>query len=40
MTLIEQQGYEKTSVSQIVKETGIAQGTFYLYFKTKSEIDS
>lgn len=38
MTLIEQQGYEKTSVSQIVKETGIAQGTFYLYFKTKSEI--
>ena len=38
VTLIEKQGYEKTSVSQIVKETGIAQGTFYLYFKTKSDL--
>ena len=36
--LIEQKGYEKTSVSQIVQEAGVAQGTFYLYFSTKHEL--
>ena len=31
-------GYEKTSVSDIVKKAKVAQGTFYYYFKTKEEI--
>ncbi|WP_096188766.1 TetR family transcriptional regulator [Evansella halocellulosilytica] len=33
-----EKGFEKTAVSQIVKEAGVAQGTFYLYFSSKSEI--
>src|SRR5690554_4059466 len=31
-------GFDKTSVSQIVKKAGVAQGTFYLYFQSKSEL--
>ena len=31
-------GYEKTSVSDVVKAVGIAQGTFYYYFKSKEEL--
>ncbi len=31
-------GYLETSVSEIVKEIGVAQGTFYYYFKTKEEV--
>ena len=31
-------GYEQTAVSDIVKKTKVAQGTFYYYFKTKEEI--
>jgi AcrR family transcriptional regulator len=31
-------GYEKTSVSDVVKTVGIAQGTFYYYFKSKEEL--
>jgi AcrR family transcriptional regulator len=31
-------GYEKTAVSDIVKKTGVAQGTFYYYFKSKEAI--
>jgi AcrR family transcriptional regulator len=31
-------GYERTSVSDIVKEIGIAQGTFYYYFDSKQAI--
>jgi len=31
-------GYAKTSVSSIVREAGIAQGTFYLYFKSKQGV--
>lgn len=30
-------GYEKTSVSDIVTEVGVAQGLFYYYFKSKQE---
>ncbi len=33
-----EQGYEHTSVSEIVKKVGVAQGTFYYYFKSKEEI--
>ena len=31
-------GFAKTTVSDIVKEAGLAKGTFYLYFKDKYEI--
>jgi len=31
-------GYENTAVSDIVKKVGVAQGTFYYYFKTKEDI--
>lgn len=33
-----QQGIEKTSIHDIVKNAGVAKGTFYLYFKDKYEI--
>ncbi len=36
--LLIQQGYESTSVSSIVKKTNVAQGTFYLYFKSKYDM--
>ncbi|MFF2157058.1 TetR/AcrR family transcriptional regulator [Paenibacillus chitinolyticus] len=31
-------GYERTAVSDIVKQVGVAQGTFYYYFKSKDEL--
>lgn len=31
-------GYENTAISDIVKKLGVAQGTFYYYFKSKDEI--
>jgi AcrR family transcriptional regulator len=31
-------GYTATRVSDIVREAGVAQGTFYLYFASKQEI--
>ncbi len=31
-------GYEQTSVSDIVKTIGVAQGTFYYYFESKMNI--
>jgi AcrR family transcriptional regulator len=31
-------GYSATRVSDIVQEAGVAQGTFYLYFKSKQAI--
>ena len=30
-------GYEQTTVADIVKEAGVAQGTFYLYFSHKQD---
>lgn len=32
------QGYEKTSVSEIVKTAGLSQGAFYYYFESKMAI--
>jgi AcrR family transcriptional regulator len=32
------QGFEETSVSDIVKKVGVAQGLFYYYFKSKIEL--
>lgn len=31
-------GFNKTSISDIVKQAGVAKGTFYLYFKDKYDI--
>ncbi|MCE5313447.1 MAG: TetR/AcrR family transcriptional regulator [Armatimonadota bacterium] len=31
-------GFDKVSVDDIVSATGVAKGTFYLYFKTKADI--
>ncbi len=31
-------GYARTSISAIVREAGVAQGTFYLYFKSKEQL--
>jgi AcrR family transcriptional regulator len=36
--LFQTQGYETTSVDEIVRAAGIAKGTFYYYFKSKEEI--
>ncbi len=38
MELFWQQGYEKTTVSDIVKQVGVAQGLFYYYFQSKHDI--
>lgn len=38
MKIFQETGFEKTSVSQIVKEAGVAQGTFYLYFQSKNDL--
>jgi len=31
-------GYEKCTIMDIIKEVGIAKGTFYHYFKSKQEV--
>lgn len=31
-------GYHETAISDIVKSIGVAQGTFYYYFKSKDEV--
>lgn len=31
-------GYMKTTVNDILREIGIAKGTFYHYFKSKEEV--
>jgi AcrR family transcriptional regulator len=36
--LFREKGCEETSVSDIVKKVGVAQGTFYYYFKSKDDI--
>lgn len=36
--VISEKGYDKTSISDIVKKAGIAQGTFYLYFPAKNAL--
>jgi len=38
LNLFSKNGYFNTKVSDIVKDAGVAQGTFYLYFKSKEEI--
>jgi AcrR family transcriptional regulator len=36
--MFSQKGYWGTRVSDIVKEAGVSQGTFYIYFKSKDAI--
>jgi len=36
--IFHQKGFQKTRISDIVSEAGVAQGTFYLYFRSKEEI--
>lgn len=36
--LLAKNGYENTSIEAIIKDAGIAKGTFYYYFKSKKEI--
>jgi AcrR family transcriptional regulator len=33
-----EKGYQKTSVNDIIEKVGVAKGTFYHYFKTKSDL--
>lgn len=37
-TLFLDNGFNKTSISDIVEKAGVAKGTFYLYFKDKFDI--
>ena len=36
--LFRENGYASTSVDAIIKEMGVAKGTFYYYFKSKEEV--
>ncbi|WP_028950583.1 TetR/AcrR family transcriptional regulator [Sulfurihydrogenibium subterraneum] len=36
--LFSKKGYYETKISDIVEKSGVAQGTFYIYFKSKEEI--
>ncbi|PAQ14657.1 TetR family transcriptional regulator [Bacillaceae bacterium SAOS 7] len=38
ISTISQKGLDKTSISDIVKMAGVAQGTFYLYFPSKKAL--
>ena len=38
MAVFKKKGLEKTKVSDIVKQAGVAQGTFYLYFSSKLSV--
>ncbi|RPJ78250.1 MAG: TetR/AcrR family transcriptional regulator, partial [Deltaproteobacteria bacterium] len=33
-----EQGFFRSTISQIAKEAGVADGTIYLYFKNKDDI--
>lgn len=37
-TLFRERGVQSTTVSDIVKAVGVAQGTFYLYFDSKDDV--
>ncbi|WP_106766943.1 TetR family transcriptional regulator [Paenibacillus faecalis] len=36
--LFTEKGFDNTSISDIVKKAGVAQGTFYLYFSSKKAL--
>ncbi|PED40210.1 TetR family transcriptional regulator [Bacillus cereus] len=33
-----EKGFERTTISEIAKKAGVANGTFYLYFKNKNDL--
>ena len=37
-TVFAAKGYYRASITDIIKESGIARGTFYLYFESKREV--
>ncbi len=39
-TVFAAKGYYRASITDIIKESGIARGTFYLYFESKREVFS
>lgn len=38
ISLMLKQGYERTTIRQICREAGVAVGTFYIYFSSKSDL--
>ncbi len=38
VTVFARQGFRQSTISQIAKEAGVADGTIYLYFKNKDDI--
>lgn len=38
LQLFRDKGYENVSVDEIVEKAGVAKGTFYIYFSSKSQI--
>src|SRR5947208_9373217 len=38
LTVFSAEGYSAAKVSDIVGRAGVAQGTFYLYFRSKQEV--
>lgn len=38
MNVMLEKGFDKTTISEIVKEAGVAHGTFYVYFPSKNAI--
>ena len=38
LAVFKKKGLEQTKVSDIVKQAGVAQGTFYLYFPSKLAV--
>jgi AcrR family transcriptional regulator len=38
LSLFCEKGYSNTSISDVVKKVGVAQGTFYYYFESKEKI--
>lgn len=36
--VIKEKGFENISISDVVKQANVAQGTFYLYFKSKNDL--
>ena len=38
MTLFDERGFDTVTVDEITKKAGVAKGTFYTYFATKSDI--
>lgn len=38
ISLFAEKGYENTSTSEIAKEAGVAEGTFFRHYKTKDNL--